>query len=96
MGNMPQPIFMSHIAPRPLFGSPPKVNTFAAKEEKVRLQVSGKSAASGLPRQLMGLNINLQDVMAKANQRATDARAAKRKSTIESRRGVGPSVSSNR
>lgn len=61
MGNVPQPIFMSNIAPKPLFGSPPKVNTFVAKEEKVRLQVSGKSAASGLPRQLMGLSINLAD-----------------------------------
>ena len=43
---------------------------------------------------MMGLNINLQDQMAKANQRAIDARTAKRKSNINARRGVGPSVSS--
>ena len=94
--SMPQPIFMSNLnmtGAKP-FGLTPQVNTFTGKEEKMRLHQSPKSAVSGLPRQLMGLNINLPEQMAKAQQRAVDARTAKRKSNIDARRGLGPSVSS--
>ena len=52
-----------NLGSKKLFGSPPKINTFQKIESTEKLQRSGRSNASALPRQLMGLNINMQAEM---------------------------------
>ena len=72
-----------------MFGSPPKVNTFTHIEQQPALQRSGKSNNAGaLSRQLMGLNVSMQDAMKKASERAEEGRKTKRTAEIAARRGL--------
>ena len=72
-----------------LFGSPPRVNTFAAVAENPALQQSNKTNNAGaLSRQLMGLNVSMQDAMKKASERAEEGRKTKRTAEIAARRGL--------
>ena len=75
-------------SPTGLFGSPPKVNTFAPRAKHETPTKSTRSQASAMNRQLMGLNISMQDEMRKASKRAEDTRRSKTAAAIAIRRGL--------
>lgn len=72
----------------PTIRSPPKVNTFQKIEQNEHNQKSNCSNASALPRQLMSLNISMQNEMKKASERANTQRRSKVKAEIAIRRGM--------